>query len=46
MRGYYGMADETAAVLSADGWFVTGDIGCTDRSVGPLLPFPLFPISQ
>ncbi len=26
MRGYWNMADETARVLSADGWLRTGDI--------------------
>jgi len=27
MQGYHGLADETAQVLDADGWFRTGDIG-------------------
>ena len=31
MRGYHGMADQTAAVLDADGWFSTGDVGEIDR---------------
>ncbi len=30
MRGYYNKPAETAAVLSADGWFKTGDIGAFD----------------
>ncbi len=30
MRGYHGMAAETSAVLSADGWFATGDVGVLD----------------
>jgi long-chain acyl-CoA synthetase len=31
MRGYYNKPAETAAVLSADGWFKTGDIGTLDQ---------------
>jgi carnitine-CoA ligase len=30
MRGYWGMADETANVLSADGWLRTGDLVVAD----------------
>ncbi|NOS99389.1 MAG: AMP-binding protein [Phycisphaerales bacterium] len=30
MRGYHNRPQETAAVLSADGWFRTGDIGAFD----------------
>ncbi len=31
MRGYHHLPDETAQVLSADGWFATGDIGALDE---------------
>jgi acyl-CoA synthetase (AMP-forming)/AMP-acid ligase II len=31
MAGYWNRPEETAAVLSGDGWFRTGDIGTVDR---------------
>ncbi|MHA6631541.1 long-chain-fatty-acid--CoA ligase [Pseudonocardia sichuanensis] len=31
MKGYWNKPDETAAVLAADGWFRTGDMGRTDE---------------
>ncbi|WP_413581704.1 AMP-binding protein [Bdellovibrio sp. HCB288] len=31
MKGYWNRADETAAVLSADGWLKTGDIATVDN---------------
>ncbi|NBM18992.1 4-coumarate--CoA ligase family protein [Streptomyces sp. GC420] len=30
MKGYLGRPDETAAMIDADGWLHTGDIGCVD----------------
>ena len=30
MRGYWGMPEETAQVLSADGWLRTGDLVTAD----------------
>ena len=30
MRGYYGQEAETRAVLTADGWYKTGDMGMLD----------------
>jgi long-chain acyl-CoA synthetase len=31
MKGYWNRPEETAAVLSADGWFLTGDMGRADE---------------
>jgi long-chain acyl-CoA synthetase len=33
MAGYHGMAEETAAVMDAEGWFRTGDIGHLDNGL-------------
>jgi long-chain acyl-CoA synthetase len=30
MQGYWHKPEETSAVMTADGWFKTGDIGCLD----------------
>ncbi len=30
MLGYYRMAEETAKILDADGWYHTGDLACAD----------------
>ena len=31
MKGYYNMAEETAATFTGDGWFKTGDLGWIDK---------------
>lgn len=31
MKGYFGLAEETAAAIDAEGWFHTGDIGAWDN---------------
>ena len=31
MKGYWNLPDETAAAISPDGWFATGDIGTRRR---------------
>lgn len=32
MRGYWGKPEETAKVITADGWFKTGDIAFADEN--------------